>query len=55
LPGTAEANGFTAEKAKGNLVSVAAGQAFSCSYSFGALDQKAATLLQSQCNTVKST
>ena len=44
LPGTAQADGYTAEKAKGNVLSVAAGQYFECELAFGALD--AATTLK---------
>ena len=40
LPATAEANGYTAEKAKGNVLSIDAGQSFKCSLEFGALDTK---------------
>ena len=38
LPATAEANGYTAEKAKGNVLSIDAGKSFECSLVFGALD-----------------
>ena len=43
LPATAEANGYTAEKAKGNVLSIDAGNSFKCALEFGALDEKAAT------------
>jgi Domain of unknown function (DUF4432) len=49
LPGTAEADGYTAEKAKGHLVSVAAGQIFKCRYEFGALNAKEAAALKRHC------
>lgn len=38
LPATAEANGYTAEKAKGNVLSIEAGMSFTCALEFGALD-----------------
>ena len=43
LPATAEANGYTAEKAKGNVLTLDAGQSFKCSLEFGALNQKDAS------------
>ena len=39
LPATAEANGYTAEKAKGNVLSIEAGKSFECSLAFGALNR----------------
>jgi Domain of unknown function (DUF4432) len=51
LPGTAAADGYTAEKAKGHLVSVAAGQTFKCGYEFGALNAKDADALKRHCET----
>ncbi|MEQ1768569.1 MAG: DUF4432 family protein [Devosia sp.] len=42
LPATAEADGYIAEKAKGNVRSLAPGAGFRCSVSFGALDPAAA-------------
>ena len=38
LPATAEADGYTAEKAKGNIRLVPPGGVFSCRLQFGALD-----------------
>jgi Domain of unknown function (DUF4432) len=49
LPGTAEADGYLAEKAKGNMVSIAAGENFHCAYHFGALTQAEAALQQKLC------
>ena len=43
LPATAEANGYTAEKAKGNVLSIEAGRSFTCALEFGALDAKVAS------------
>ncbi len=40
LPATAEANGYTAEKAKGNVLGIEEGKSFTCSLEFGALDAK---------------
>jgi hypothetical protein len=40
LPGTAEADGYTAEKEKGHLVKVPAGESWKCHLKFGALTQK---------------
>ena len=48
LPGTAEADGYTAEKAKGNLVTVAPGECFECSLSFGSLDAGEAAAMRDQ-------
>lgn len=52
LPGTAEADGYSAEKAKGHLVSLAAGQRFTCAYEFGALTPKEGEALQQHCEQV---
>ena len=41
LPGTAEANGYIAEKAKGNVMEIAPKASFTCSLIFGALDKPA--------------
>jgi hypothetical protein len=46
LPATAEADGYTAEKAKGNLVPVAPHGGFACSFEFGALERNDAARLQ---------
>ena len=47
LPATAEANGYTAEKAKGNVLSIDAGKCFTCALEFGALDAKDAAKMKS--------
>ncbi len=47
LPATAEANGYTAEKAKGNVLSIEAGGSFKCALEFGALDVKDAAQMKS--------
>jgi Domain of unknown function (DUF4432) len=52
LPGTAEADGYTAEKAKGNLVIVAAGETWNCHLKFGALTQEEALTLKHACKSV---
>ena len=46
LPATAEADGYSAEKAKGNVISVSAGASFNCALRFGALDREAASTLK---------
>lgn len=46
LPATAEADGYTAERAKGNVVAIGPGQAFTCAMRFGALDPDEAEDLQ---------
>jgi hypothetical protein len=51
LPGTAEADGYIAEKAKGNLVTVAAGKTWSCHLRFGALNAEEALALRQTCET----
>lgn len=53
LPSTAEADGFTAEKAKGNVISLAFQQEWRCSYSFGALDKLQTEALQSQIAAIR--
>jgi hypothetical protein len=52
LPGTAEADGYLAEKAKGNIVSLEAGKSFHCAYHFGALTKAEAALQQSLCHKI---
>lgn len=52
LPGTAEADGYSAEKAKGNLVSVTAGGKFTCHYTFGALDAKSTAAMVKKCKAI---
>jgi hypothetical protein len=46
LPATAEADGFTAEKAKGNIRILPAGGSFECHLEFGALDAQEAAALR---------
>jgi hypothetical protein len=46
MPGTAEADGYSAEKAKGNVRVLGPGEAFSCSFTFGALDRADAQILK---------
>lgn len=45
LPATAEPEGYTAEKAKGNILSLAAGGTFHCAMRTGALDATSATAM----------
>jgi Domain of unknown function (DUF4432) len=52
LPGTAEADGFQAEKAKGNLLSIPAGGTFTCTLSFGALSPVETKALRALCHSV---
>ena len=52
LPATAEANGYNAEKAKGNVLSIDAGQSFICALEFGALDAKDAAQMKSMIEKV---
>jgi Domain of unknown function (DUF4432) len=52
LPATAEANGYTAEKAKGNVLSIEAGKSFTCALEFGALDAKDADEMKSMIEKV---
>ncbi len=47
LPATAEADGYKAEKAKGNVLSIDAGKSFTCALEFGALDEKDAAKMKS--------
>jgi Domain of unknown function (DUF4432) len=53
LPSTAEADGFTAEKAKGNVISLAFQQEWKCSYSFGALDKLQTEALQNRIAAIR--
>ena len=46
LPATAEADGYLAEKAKGNLRQLATGESFRCQLVFGALDASEAAALE---------
>ncbi len=54
LPGTAEADGYTAEKAKGNVMVVPPKGCFRCALSFGALDPTEAAALKSKIERVRS-
>ncbi len=54
LPATAEADGYTAEKAKGNVLSIEAGQSFKCSLEFGALDAKDTATMKNMVAKVQS-
>lgn len=46
LPATAEPEGYSAEKAKGNLLTIAAGARYRCEYEVGALDSAQAKELE---------
>ena len=48
LPGTAEADGYTAEKAKGNVLLLAPQDTFRCSLAFGALTSSEAEALRNR-------
>jgi len=48
LPATAEADGYTAEKAKGNVRALPPGAVFSCGVEFGALDAREAKQLMAR-------
>jgi hypothetical protein len=48
LPGTAEADGYTAEKAKGNVKVMAALTSFRCALRFGALTKEQAADMQAK-------
>ena len=52
LPGTAEADGYTAEKAKGNVKVIAPRESFRCELSFGALTKTEAGALQAKIASV---
>jgi hypothetical protein len=52
LPATAEAEGYTAEKAKGNVKVIAPLANFRCSFEFGALDRDDAAVLRSRIGKV---
>lgn len=52
LPATAEANGYTAEKAKGNVLSIKAGKSFTCALEFGALNAKDAKAMKTKIGKV---
>lgn len=46
LPATAEADGYTAEKAKGNVLQIAPGAHFRCEMRFGALEAREAAAME---------
>src|SRR5262249_37434560 len=52
LPATAEADGYAAEKAKGNLRLLAPQETFRCSLELGALDRTEAEQLRSKIDEV---
>ena len=54
LPATAEADGYTAEKAKGNLRMIAPHGSFECSFEFGALDRNEAAQLRGSIDELMS-
>jgi len=54
LPATADADGYTAEKAKGNLVIVPPGEAFRCSMAFGALSRDEAAAMAQHIGKVRA-
>lgn len=53
LPATAEPDGYTAEKAKGNVMEIAPGGAFRCSVEFGALDPDEAVAMRGRIETMR--
>jgi hypothetical protein len=54
LPATAEPDGYTAEKAKGHVLSLAAGAEWTCSFDCGVLDAAGATAMQERIAKVKA-
>ncbi len=52
LPATAEPEGYTAEKAKGNVKSIPAGATWRCDYVMGALGPDAASQIRDQINQI---
>ncbi len=53
LPSTAEPEGFSAEKAKGNVKTLGAGEAFLCEMEMGVLDEAEAIALAEQIERIK--
>ena len=53
LPSTAEADGYTAEKAKGNVKSLAFQEEWLCRLSFGAMDKAQTAALRSQVEAIR--
>ena len=54
LPATAEPDGYTAEKAKGNVLMLAPGAKWRCSMEFGALDANGAKAMRKRIEAVKA-
>ena len=54
LPSTAEADGYTAEKAKGNVRSLAFQEEWLCRLSFGAMDKAQTAALRSQVEAIRT-
>ena len=54
LPATAEPDGYTAEKAKGNVLTVAPGGEWRCTMEFGALDAGEAAAMRKRIEAVKA-
>jgi hypothetical protein len=55
LPATAGADGYTAEKAKGNVKRLAPQATFRCRLEFGALSPKEATEVQREIEALRTT
>ena len=53
LPATAEPEGYTAEKAKGNVKVLAAGATWKCAFELGALTQEEAKEKEAEINRLK--
>lgn len=54
LPGTAEADGYTAEKTKGNVVEVAPRESYRFSLSFGAMTPDQAAAMKARIEAVRA-
>ena len=54
LPATAEPDGYTAEKAKGNVLMLAPGAEWRCTMEFGALDADGAKAMRKRIEAVKA-
>lgn len=52
LPATAEPEGYSAEKAKGNIRVLAAGDVFTCAYEMGALTAEEAQVMEAKIDTI---
>ena len=55
LPSTAEADGYTAEKAKGNVKSLAFEEEWRCRLSFGAMDKVGTAALRREIESIRKT